>query len=1422
MRIAFAVALAFIQISFAVKGDNVFRGARWIGKAGNVSPAFAKTFDLREGVVSAELAVTGVGYYEARINGKKVGEKVLDPTPTDYRKRVYYSKYDVADLLDRGANEICLLLGNGLFNVQCDDAWKFAQAPWRDFPRGIAVLTVTYADKTTMRLVTDGSWRVTPSPVLFNDFREGEIIRAEPMSPKSPGFAEEVPGPAGNLTEELHPAAKITREIVARSVEPWPDGAMVYDIGCNLAGWARIRFKGLKKGEVVTIRYDERHPREGKRHIDQHVKSVASPSACPQINPSTAGFQTDRFISAGGGDEVYEPRFTYNGFRYVIVTGASNMPERESVVGCQIRTAFPKTGSFTCSDPTFNRLVAATELAYEGSFANGYPMDCPHREKNGWTGDAAMIVEFSQYAYGSAGNAAAYRSWIRTMIDQQTTNGCIPAIVPTCGWGLNEFASSHGPAWGWALTTIPLTVYSFRGDRDFLEEAYPGMVKYVRKLVSEFKDGLCVQGLGDWCAVKIDNPEKYWLPRVPVALSSTAFAYRTMLDLVQSATALGRADDAREFQRRADEIKAAFNRKFYKGNGIYGQGLPYAQAVSLEFGLVPESEREAAQRQLVSAVHAEGDKIDFGMLGTRVVFRALTDAGAIDLAWRLIMRNEYPGFSNFLENGATTLWETFNGDSSRNHVMFGDFAAWAYAFIVGVRPIEPGFRRFLVQPVIPSALTWARARVNTPQGDISAGWKKDDCGYSYELDVPTNTEAIVRLPDGNEHIVGAGRQTFSWKTLEPAYVESAFPRTERASSTTRLRAELVTAQNRASWIDVNLKRTFAALSDGGFVKERVSKRQLLRDRSLAFAERSLERNDATGLGFAERALNDAAVLDGLLKEELALQGMAPSEKDSAVVLNVRDFGAEGDGISDDAPSFVRAAAAVRRLGGRPSRLRIPAGTYHMGSIQRSEAFTDSFGEYNCHSGTLEAQALFAGLENCSIEGEGPEKTFVRCGVYDAAQLALVNCRNVRLSGIEVSLEQTPFIEGTIDRFDFKTGECELTLKPGSLAPDHFGWQEPGESFGFLFDANGSLLQEGRLLPWNVRSGTKAIGGARWRIVFNREDGPWYWDRFVRNIRPGLTLVLPNRRNAFGGVFARFCSFCTFENVWVRNSRASAFCTVRSRAISFVRCRDFPREGFSLASNADGCFCEPGTFVYQCVFDSMGDDGLNTLIRGVTAARGEEQTEVVASDIGLGRGKDMMVFAHPHTAQYLANMRLSQTDALVRRAGGWSRTSRFLRTVPDSCIGAYMYNPDRVGIGTIVSSCVFRNGRLAGNVVQTSASLFENNVYENFHEGIRIGALGDYKEGPPPYNVLVKECRFMRLEKGLTAWIRMCDEAKKKWFEIKCAPIRGVDVRNNAFGDVAGAALDFKNSGDCYFSCNSFTNVATRSCFALCEDMRTRD
>jgi len=660
-----------------------------------------------------------------------------------------------------------------------------------------------------------------------------------------------------------------------------------------------------------------------------------------------------------------------------------------------------------------------------------------------------------------------------------------------------------------------------------------------------------------------------------------------------------------------------------------------------------------------------------------------------------------------------------------------------------------------------------------------------------------------------------------------AYAENAFPVAERAAVKARLEQQLAGARTRAAWTDQRLAQVFGVLPDDTFQKIRVSKRQLVRHRLFQFIERNLSRGDATGLGFAEQGIADAAVFEKIFANELECWANAPRKENNPVILNVKDFGARGDGAGDDSPAFLRACDAVRALGGRPSILRIPAGTYRMGKSYSPELFSDTRGECAFNKDLMRGQCIFENLENCSIEGESPANTFIRCGVYNASQVELLNCRNVSMKRLDISLEDTPFLEGTVEAFDPVTGACDVRLKPGSLTPDDPRWTPEGsekfgtECFGFGFSKDGLLDPRARLLPWNSERKCEKLSDGKWRIFFNRAENPGAYDEFVKNIPVKGTLVLPNRCNYYGGVSMRYSSYCTFEDIWVRNSRSSGFWAHRSIMPSFYRCRVLPRDGFTLATNADGCMADPGAFLYQCSFDTMGDDGLNTLRYATVAEKYSSEFEVAHTDRGTSLGGDLAVFADQQTAQYLANRTLVQTDATIYFPDGWKRITRFTKPVPPECIGAFFYSPRQSGIGTVISNCVFRNGRLAGNVIQTSNVILENNRYFNLHEGVRIGALGDFQEGPPPYNVLVNKCDFQRLDVGLTCWLRMLNAEKNGWVTVKCAPIRAVEGISNTFFDISVIAVDVKNTGDSLFSGNTFQRVGKPYEFTTCENINCR-
>ncbi len=712
-----------------------------------VSPAFEKRFKAAKRVSQATLHITGLGYYEASLNGTRIGNKVLDPAPTKFDKRVLYSTYELSGMVKRGDNTIKVLLGHGWYDVRSVAVWNFDNAPWRDFPRMIAQLDMVYTDGTRETVVSDGTWRQVASPVGFDCIREGEVIGmappAEPELEKTEIMAEIVPAPAGRLTASAMPPSVIAQELKPVAVRELRAGVWLVDFGQNMAGWIRLKVKGQSAGDVITVRYGEKVNEDGSLSLkgtDAHFRYPASFRVLPG-----GWFQVDRFVCDGSKEQVYEPRFTYNGFQYAEIHGLNQAPTAENVTACVIHTDFKRAGSFECENALLNRLQDATIWTYQSNFVNGYPTDCPHREKNGWTGDAQLASEQAMYNFQ---NVAAYNKWIADIMDERRTDGNFAGIIPTSGWG---YKWGNGPAWDSALMVIPWMLYVYQGDLRALEVAYPAMVKYVEYMTSRRTvEGLLKHGLGDWIPVT---------SKTPVEVTSTGYYYLDAQIVSRVAELLGHQDEAQRYAELAASIREAFNEHIYKGDGLYSIGSQTAQSCVLHQGLAPDSERVKIEDKLVEAVQKTGLMPDFGVLGSKYIFRSLSEAGRSDLAFKMLCQDAHSSFGNWIKRGATTLWEDWNEGASRNHIMFGDFSAWCYQYLGGIRldekvstvaekvdPQSVAFKSFIIRPEPVEGLGWFKAEHDSAYGMIRSSWKKEGGKFCLEVEVPVNTAATVYLP----------------------------------------------------------------------------------------------------------------------------------------------------------------------------------------------------------------------------------------------------------------------------------------------------------------------------------------------------------------------------------------------------------------------------------------------------------------------------------------------------------------------------------------------------------------------------------------------------------------------------------------------------------------------------------------------------
>lgn len=711
------------------------------------SPIFRKSFMLDAAVVSAQLVISGLGYYEASINGRRVGDHVLDPAFTAYDRRVLYVTYDVTGHLSHGENVIGVMLGNGWYNSHTKDAWHFETAPWRDAPKLLCQLHITHVDGRSEVICSDTSWQVSTGPIVFDGVRNGETYdaRLEKHGWDTPAYritadwdaAEIITGPGGCLEPQHLPPIKVIETITPVSIVEVTPGVFIVDMGRNIAGWAQLTVSGTA-GTEVTLRYSERLGAEG--NIDQHPLNTLIISG---------EFQTDRYILKGEGTEVWESRFTYHGFRYVQVTGFPGTPTVDTVRGRVVQTAFTTVGTFECSNPLLQSIQQCTVQAYASNF-HGIPTDCPHREKNGWTADAHLAVETGLLNFHAA---TAYAKWLDDIADVQRPSGAIPGIVPTSGWGWEM-----GPAWDAAYLLIPWALYQYTGDRAVLARHSAGMRRYVDFLATTATDYLVSWGLGDWCPPQQAGSD----PRTPATLTSTAYYFLCAHRLAEMAAILGIGEDAPYYADLSSSIRQAFNARFF--DPVLRRYIVDTQAavsLALDFGLVDESHIPTVVTQLLETVRRADDHVDCGFLGAKSLLRALSDHGHADLAYRVATQTTFPGWGHMVAQGATTLWETWDGSSSLNHVAFGDISAWMYRTLAGIRPLQPGFKEIIIVPQPVGGLTWVRAEHDSPFGVIRSAWSIADEQFQLDVTIPPNSTAHVQLPNGCTEEVTEGTHTFT-------------------------------------------------------------------------------------------------------------------------------------------------------------------------------------------------------------------------------------------------------------------------------------------------------------------------------------------------------------------------------------------------------------------------------------------------------------------------------------------------------------------------------------------------------------------------------------------------------------------------------------------------------------------------------------
>lgn len=737
-----------ILISCIAYGQRSDWKGEWITNTEDTTvtkaPYFRKTFRLQKEVAGATAYVAGVGYHIVYVNGKPVTDAVLEQAYTRYDKRLLYKVYDVTALLsgrNAALQSIAAELGNGWYNIQSHAVWGFQNAPWRKTPRLLLDLVVKYTDGTSEVIATDESWKCATGPSQFNCLYTGEIYDARQEVPgwNLPQFndaawahAIRTSSPGGTLQEQIMPSIRIIRRIKPVSVKKLGEGKYLFDMGQNFAGVVTLNVKG-KAGTKVTMYFGEvlKDGALDMIHNTEHMRSM----------PGELRFQTDVYYLKGSGKESFTPRFVYHGFQYVQVeTDEDIQLNKRSLEGLFYSTDFEEAGHFTSSDDMVNKLYAAARQSYRSNFLS-IPTDCPQREKNGWTADAHISTEIGLWNYKAADG---YRKWLDDIRDAQLASGAMPGIVPSNGWGYDsEGREEHtfGPAWGSALGFVTWYMYLYHGDTALVQKHYPAIKQYTDVLAKQADGYLFRYGLDDWMS----------LVKTPTTLTSTAYFYTDAVLVAKMARILGNKVDEAIYTKLADSIRTAFNRTYFDPvSGRYKDSTMTALSAAIFHDLAPSTAAGSVVSQLADKIVRSNYHADFGVMGTKYVLPVLSERGYGDIAFRMLTDTGYAGWGHWIANGATTLFEDWPGELSHNHIFFGDYCAWFYKTLAGIRPDEdaPGFKHFFLQPTFVKGLDFVKADYESRYGVIRSEWRRRGEKVRFSFEVPIGTTATVRLPAG--------------------------------------------------------------------------------------------------------------------------------------------------------------------------------------------------------------------------------------------------------------------------------------------------------------------------------------------------------------------------------------------------------------------------------------------------------------------------------------------------------------------------------------------------------------------------------------------------------------------------------------------------------------------------------------------------
>ncbi len=705
------------------------------------APYMRRSFELEFVPDNAQISICGLGFYVLCINGIDITKGHIAPYISNPDHYCYYDSYDITEHLVCGKNTVGIILGNGFMNSLGGYTWDFDKAPWRGTPRVAFELVAEANDRETVKIVADEDVRVNTSPIYFDDIRYGEYYDARAsidawslpnFDDSNWKFAIPAKAPRGELKLCNAEPIKVSKVIKAKNIIKCKKG-YIYDFGVNSAGVCRLTVKNSISGQRLVLRYAER-VKDGELCVDGTVFEGRFPHYYDNN-------QKDVYICRGGESETWKPSFTYHGFRYVLVEGLEDSQATEDLLTFEImHSALKKHGDFQCSNETVNTLFAMVQNSDMSNFYY-YPTDCPHREKNGWTGDAALSCFHMMMLYDCE---HSFEEWLACIRKSQNDKGALPGIVPTDTWG---YEWGNGPGWDSVAFYLPYECWRLRGNTQIIKDNAHMMVRYLEYVMTRRNsDGTVSIGLGDWASVG----RRYSKFLTPLEVSDSIIVMDMAKKAAEMFDSVGYTHQASFAKGIYDDMRATVRRELLdKEKCILKGRTQTAQAMGLYHGIFEDDECNKAFAVLLELIHESNDSIDCGIYGMLTMFHVLSWYGESELALKMIIKDEYPSYGNLILEGETSLPERFMPDGapydSHNHHFFGDISRWFICEIAGLK--VKGCKDVVISPQFMKSIDWAEAEYELPDGKVFVHWqRKSDESIDVEYSCPNNVKCDLILP----------------------------------------------------------------------------------------------------------------------------------------------------------------------------------------------------------------------------------------------------------------------------------------------------------------------------------------------------------------------------------------------------------------------------------------------------------------------------------------------------------------------------------------------------------------------------------------------------------------------------------------------------------------------------------------------------